>query len=74
MIIQKTNELLLYFTHDGLTLELDQDAISSSGLLELLRKTIKAKYPAVKSFELSLIREDVFKIQISVTGDMTWKI
>jgi hypothetical protein len=74
MIIQKTDDLLLYFKHDGLTLELDQTAISSNGLLELLRKTIKSKYPNVKSFGLSLIKEDVFEIQVSVISDMTWKI
>lgn len=74
MIIQKTDDLLLYFKHDGLTLELDQSAISSNGLLELLRKTIKSKYPNVKSFGLSLIKEDVFEIQVSVISDMTWKI
>jgi hypothetical protein len=74
MIIQKTDDLLLYFKHDGLTLELDQTAISSNGLLELLRKTIKAKYPNVKSFGLSLMKEDVFEIQVSVISDMTWKI
>ena len=74
MIIQKTDDLLLYFKHDGITLELDQTAISSNGLLELLRKTIKSKYPNVKSFGLSLIKEDVFEIQVSVISDMTWKI
>jgi len=74
MIIQKTDDLLLYFKHDGITLELDQAAISSNGLLELLRKTIKSKYPNVKSFGLSLIKEDVFEIQVSVISDMTWKI
>lgn len=74
MIIQKTDDLLLYFKHDGLTLELDQTAISSNGLLELLRKTIRSKYPNVKSFSLSLIKEDVFEIQVSVISDMTWKI
>jgi hypothetical protein len=74
MIIQKTDDLLLYFKHDGITLELDQAAISSNGLLELLRKTIKSKYPSVKSFGLSLIKEDVFEIQVSVINDMTWKI
>jgi hypothetical protein len=74
MIIQKTSDLLLYFKHDGVTLELDQEAISSLGLLELLRKTIRTQYPNVKSFGLSLIKEDVFEIQVSVIGDMIWKI
>ena len=74
MLIQKTGDLLLYFKHDGLTLELDQSTISSIGLIELLRKTIKSKYVPVKSFGLSLIRDDVFEIQVSVLPDMHWKI
>lgn len=74
MLIQKTGELLLYFKHDGLTLELDQPTISSNGLIELLRKTIKTKYTNVKSFGISLIKDDVFEIQVSVLPDMYWKI
>ena len=74
MIIQKTQDILLYFKHDGLTLELDQTAISVIGLVELLKKMIKTKYPNVKSFSLSLINEDTFEIQVSVLGDMIWKL
>jgi hypothetical protein len=74
MIIQKTNELLLYFKHDGVTLELDQTAISTIGLVELLKKMIKSNYPNVKSFGLSLIKEDTFEIQVSVIPDMNWRL
>lgn len=74
MIIQKTQDIVLYFKHDGLTLELDQSAISVVGMVELLKKLIKSKYPNVKSFGLSLIAEDTFEIQVSVIGDMNWKI
>jgi hypothetical protein len=74
MIIQKTDEFLLYFRHDGLTLELDQDAISVIGLVDLLKRTIKEKYVNCKSFSLSIIKENVIEIQISVLSDLNWKV
>jgi hypothetical protein len=73
MLIQKTHELILYFKHDGRTLELDQEVISSVGLIELLKKDIKITYPKIKSFGLSLIAENVFEVQISILGDLNWK-
>lgn len=74
MIIQKTNELLLFFRHDGVTLELEQDAIASVGLIELIKKMIRSEYPKVMSFSLSLIKEDTFEINVSVLKDLPWKI
>jgi hypothetical protein len=74
MIIQKTSELLLFFKHDGVTLELEQDAIASIGLIELIKKIIREEYPKTASFSLSLIKEDMFEISISIINDLPWKI
>ncbi len=74
MIIQKTHELLLFFKHDGVTLELEQDAIASVGLIELIRKVIKSEYPKVTSFSISLVKEDMFEIDVSIINNLHWKI
>ena len=73
MILQKTGEIIFYFKHDGLTLELDQDVISSIGLVEMLKKIIKEKYKIVKSFSISLVGESTFEIEVSIMDNLSWK-
>ena len=65
---------MFYFKHDGIILDLDQNVISCVGLVELLKKEIKRKYPVVKSFGLSIINDDTFEIQVSINPEMNWKL
>lgn len=75
MIIQKTSEILLFFKHDGVTLELEQEVIASNGLIELIRKVIRSEYPKALSFSVSLVKEDIFEINISILKeDLPWKV
>jgi hypothetical protein len=74
MLIQKIEQIIFYFKHSGLTMEMDQETISSTGLIELLKKNIKEKYPVAKSFRLSLVQEDTFEVEISILNDLSWKI
>jgi hypothetical protein len=74
MILQKTDVISIYFTHNGHHITLEQPAIAVSGLAIKLSEFIKENFDGIKSFNMELSGDNSIRVSISVFDNFNYKV